>query len=69
MSNVKRYVLQKLIDEDKDKHLKVWKNTTLSSEKYHELNNFLSKGYRIYDMENNKIVKVYRDHCKNNNAE
>lgn len=54
--NNSRYIVQKLIDSDLSLNLEIWKNTTVSSNNIDSLVNFISEGYRVFDLEENVIV-------------
>lgn len=58
---MKRYWLMKLVDYDKESKVETWKCLNLGTKKPHELNNFLFNGYRIYDIQENKVVKTNLD--------
>jgi hypothetical protein len=51
-----KYCLQKLISEDKEKLLKVWKNTNNCSDDIITLKDMCPYGYRIVDTETDKIA-------------
>lgn len=55
---MKRYRLMKLVDYDERSKLETWKYTNLSSDKPHELNNFMFNGYRICDTLEDKVLRT-----------
>ncbi len=58
---MKRYSLMKLINYDQATKTQTWKCLKLSTESPHELNNFMSNGYRIYDNFENRVIKTNLD--------
>ncbi|PIH59114.1 hypothetical protein [Paenibacillus sp. O199] len=48
----------KLVKYDSNSKLETWKFLGIGTNKPHELNNFMFNGYRIYDNENNTIIKT-----------
>lgn len=54
--NNSRYIVQKLIDSDQSLNLEIWKNTIVSSNNIDSLVNFISEGYRVFDLQDNVIV-------------
>jgi|GEM_PF-4317936 len=58
---MKRYQLMRLIDYDQLTNVETWKYTNISTDKPHELNNFMFNGYRIYDNKERKVIKINLD--------
>jgi len=48
----------KLINYDSTSKIETWKFLSIGTNKPHELNNFMFNGYRIYDKQNNAIIKT-----------
>lgn len=51
----------RLIDYDDDLKVETWKYTNISTNKPHELNNFMFNGYRVYDTIEDKVVRTNLD--------
>lgn len=56
-----RYWLMKLTDYDIHNKIETWKCMSISTNKPGELRNFLSNGFRIYDLKENRVVETNLD--------
>ena len=51
----------KLLDYDEKSKVETWKCMNIGSDKRHDLDNFLSNGYRIFDTKEKKVVVTKLD--------